>query len=372
MFEPARPNPSITAFLNERVQAGDFPSAVYLVKEKGEEVFSDAIGHAVVDPYRITASVGTIYDLASLTKPLVTGFLCALAIERGDLELDRAVSEYLPQFKTNDKSAVTVRQLLTHSSGFPAWRPLYILTDGKREKTLERLAFEPLEYAPGTRVIYSDLGFITLGFLLEKITSRRFAELAQAEIFEPLELKSTFFSPETALQTGIAACESGNAYEQSTTRECGFGEYHDWRKRMIWGEVHDGNGFFLGGSAGHAGLFADVRDVGKMASQFFAGQTQLLKKETCALFRTSFTDGLEEARSIGWQLAGTKDSTGGKELPPDSFGHNGFTGTCCWNDPVNERTFVLLTNRTHARALPFININSVRRQFHSLAIKALK
>jgi serine-type D-Ala-D-Ala carboxypeptidase len=370
-LEPPKPNAAITSFLTERVQAGDFPSAVYLVAEKGKEAFSDAIGHAVLDPYRIEASVGTIYDLASLTKPLVTGFLCALAIERGELELDRAVSEYLPQFETRDKAEITIRQLLTHSSGFPAWRPLYILTDSKREKTLEAIAREPLEYSPGTRVIYSDLGFITLGFLLEKLTSMKFADLARAEIFQPLKLESTFFSPETALQTGIAACESGNAYERSTTKECGFGEYHDWRTRVIWGEVHDANGFFLGGSAGHAGLFADVRDVWKMASQFLAGQTRLLKPETCALFRTNFTDGLEEARSIGWQLAMSKDSTGGKELPPDSFGHNGFTGTCCWNDPVNERTFVLLTNRTHARSLPFVNINSVRRQFHSLAVKAL-
>ena len=128
MFEPARPEPNITAFLAERVEAGDFPSAVYLLMEKGKEVFSDAIGHAVLDPYRITASVDTIYDLASLTKPLVTGFLAAMAIERGKLELNRPVSDYLPQFKTNDKVSITVRQLLTHSSGLAAWLPLYILT----------------------------------------------------------------------------------------------------------------------------------------------------------------------------------------------------------------------------------------------------
>ncbi len=371
MSNQATAEPKITQFLSERVEAGDFPSAVYLIQENGREVFADAIGHSVVNPYSILASVDTIYDLASLTKPLVTGFLCALRIERGELDLDRTVADYLPEFKTADKAAITVRQLLTHSSGLPAWRPLYILTEGNPENALAQIANEPLAYAPGRRVVYSDLGFITLGFLLERISSTKLATLAPAEIFTPLKLQHTYFNPETAMQTGIAACEIGNLYEQNTSRESGLPEYHDWRKRIIWGEVHDGNGYFLGGSAGHAGLFANARDVALLAGQFLAGLTRLFKRETCALFRTNLTEGLDEARSVGWQLAATSDSTGGKELPSDSFGHNGFTGTCCWNDPLNERTYILLTNRTHARELPFVNINSVRRQFHSLASKAL-
>ncbi len=371
MSNQAIPEPTITQFLSERVEARDFPSAVYLIMEHGREVFAEAIGHSVLDPYSIAASLDTIYDLASLTKPLVTGFLSALLIERGELDLDGVVADYLPEFKTGDKHAITVRQLLTHSSGLAAWRPLYILTEGKAENALTVIAQEPLAYAPGTCVVYSDLGFIALGFLLERITAKKFAELAQEEIFTPLKLEHTYFNPRTALQTGIAACEIGNLYEQNTSRETGLPEYHDWRKRLIWGEVHDGNGYFLGGSAGHAGLFANAHDVGTIASQFLAGRTRLLKKETCALFRCNLTEGLEEARSVGWQLAATTDSTGGKELPADSFGHNGFTGTCCWNDPVNERTFILLTNRTHARELPFVNINSIRRRFNSLAIRAL-
>ncbi len=368
----AKPEPNITQFLSERVQAGDFPSAVYLVLENGREIFAGAIGHSVVDPYNIVASVGTIYDLASLTKPLVTGFLCALQIERGELELDRAVADYLPEFRIEEKTEITVRHLLTHSSGLPAWRPLYILTGGNPKEALAQLAREPLVNTPGTRVVYSDLGFIALGFLLERTTSKLLAELAQMEIFNPLGLKDTYFNPERALQTGIAACETGNLYEQNTSRETGFPEYSDLRKRVIWGEVHDGNGYFLGGSAGHAGLFANAHDTATIASQFLAGQTRVFKKETCALFRTNLTPDLEEARSFGWQLAATADSTGGKELPFDSFGHNGFTGTSCWNDPVHERTFILLTNRTHACELPFVNINSVRRKFNSLAIKALE
>jgi serine-type D-Ala-D-Ala carboxypeptidase len=364
-------NEQLSSFLTEHIQAGDFPSAVYLVAQRGEAVFADALGQSVVNPYRIDSQLDTIYDLASLTKPLITGMLCARRIEAGELTPDSSVSHYLPEFDRPDKNMITVRELLTHTSGLPAWRPLYILAESEPERTLGVIANLDLEYKPGTRVVYSDLGFITLGFLLERMTGQRFAELARHEIFQRLNLKRTFFNPEAALQTGIAACETGNAYEQNTSNETKAGEYHNWRQAVIWGEVHDGNAYFLGGSAGHAGLFSTARETLDLADQFLAGQTILLKPETCSLFRTNMTVGLEEARSIGWQLAATKDSTAGPDLPPDSFGHTGFTGTSCWLDPRQERVFILLTNRTHARTLPFANINSVRRQFHSLAIAAL-
>jgi CubicO group peptidase (beta-lactamase class C family) len=364
-------NEQLSSFLTEHIQAGDFPSAVYLVAQRGEAVFADALGQSVVNPYRIDTQLDTIYDLASLTKPLITGMLCARRIEAGELTPDSSVSHYLPEFDRPDKHMITVRELLTHTSGLPAWRPLYILAENEPERTLGVIANLDLEYKPGSRVVYSDLGFITLGFLLERMTGQRFAEIARHEIFQRLNLQRTFFNPEAALQTGIAACETGNAYEQNTSNETKAGEYHNWRQAVIWGEVHDGNAYFLGGSAGHAGLFSTARETLELADQFLARQTILLKPETCSLFRTNMTVGLEEARSIGWQLAATKDSTAGPDLPSDSFGHTGFTGTSCWLDPREERVFILLTNRTHARALPFANINSVRRQFHSLAIAAL-
>ncbi len=365
-------NEQLSSFLAEHIQAGDFPSAVYLVAQRGEAVFADALGQSVVTPYRIDTQLNTIYDLASLTKPLITGMLCARRIEAGELTPDSSVSHYLPEFDRPDKHMITVRELLTHTSGLPAWRPLYILAEGEPERTPGVIANLDLEYKPGTQVIYSDLGFITLGFLLERMTGQRFAEIARHEIFQRLNLQRTFFNPEAALQTGIAACETGNVYEQNTSNEMKAGEYHNWRQAVIWGEVHDGNAYFLGGSAGHAGLFSTARETLDLADQFLAGQTILLKPETCSLFRTDMTVGLEEARSIGWQLAATKDSTAGPDLPPDSFGHTGFTGTSCWLDPRQERVFILLTNRTHARALPFANINSVRRQFHGLAVAALE
>ena len=358
--------------LGGRIGAGDFPSAVYAVAEGGRLRFADALGDAVREPSRHAATVETIYDLASLTKPLATGLLSTIFLERGLLSLDSPLAEYLHEFARDDKRRITVRQLLTHTSGLPAWRPLYLL--GEREHVLDVIASQPLEHEPGTRVVYSDLGFITLGLLLQRLGDAPLAELARREIFEPLALRRTFFNPDRALQTGVAACESaGNAYEREMCKgDAGAESSKAFRAELIWGEVHDGNAHFLGGAAGHAGLFSDALETLKIAGQFLPRTTRLVAPESCELFRTDMTEGLNEARSLAWQLASTKDSTAGPLLSPDSFGHLGFTGTSCWIDPRREAVLILLTNRTHARTLPFVNINSVRREFHTLAVEALE
>jgi CubicO group peptidase (beta-lactamase class C family) len=366
------PANSITSFLAERIAAGDFPSAVYLVAERGREVFADALGNSVVEPQKIPATLETIYDVASLTKPLITGLLCARRVESEELTPASSVAKYLPEFDRTDKQTITIGQLLTHTSGLPAWLPLYNLAGGEPDRASSAIANLELEYKPGTRVVYSDLGFIVLGLLLERLTTTRLAQLARHEIFEPLQLKRTFFNPELAMQTGIAASETGNAYEREMCRDKEAGDQKRWRQELIWGQVHDGNAHFLGGAAGHAGLFSTAPETLTLANQFLASQTKLLRPATCELFSRNMTVGLDEARSFGWQLAETKDSAAGPDLPPDSFGHSGFTGTSVWIDPNHERVFILLTNRTHARALPFVNINSVRRRFHSLAVATLE
>jgi serine-type D-Ala-D-Ala carboxypeptidase len=363
---------AITKLLAERIAAGDFPSAVYLVAEEGRAVFSGALGNSVVEPQRIAAIPETIYDLASLTKPLITAMLCARRVERGELALESSIAHYLPEFDRPDKKSITVRHLLTHSSGLPAWRPLYVITGGNRARALAAIADAALDYETGTRVVYSDLGFIILGLLLERLTRTTLADLATTEMFQPLQLEHTFFNPKQAMQTGIAACEDGNQYEREMLCKTGDDNQAHWREELIWGSVHDGNAYFLGGAAGHAGLFSNASETMALASQFLASETKLLKPATCDWFRQNLTSGLEEARSFGWQLAETKDSAAGLDLPRDSFGHSGFTGTSCWIDPNNARVYVLLTNRTHTRALPFANINSVRRQFHSVAQAELR
>jgi CubicO group peptidase (beta-lactamase class C family) len=284
--------------------------------------------------------------------------------------LDDRASHYLAEFDTDDKRAITLRQLLTHSAGLPGWRPLYLLAGGDRGRVLQAIAREPLESAPGTHVLYSDLGYIALGLMLERLHGLRFADIARREIFEPLKLRRTFFNPDRTFITEIAASELGNAYERETCAGREAGGYI-WREALIWGEVHDANAHFLGGAAGHAGLFSTAVEALRIGTQFLAHQTELLSPATCALFRTDMTPGMEEPRSVGWQLATMRNSTAGASLPPDSFGHLGFTGTSCWNDPLHERTFILLTNRTHARTLPFVNINATRREFHRLAVEAL-
>jgi len=362
-------NEQISALLKKHIDEGEFPSAVYLVGERDQIVYEDALGHSVVEPYRVANKIDTIYDLASLPKRLSSSLMCARLNELGELTLDTLHSHYLPEFDRTDKQMITVRELLTHTSGLPAWRPLYLLTEDQPDRAAGAIANLDLEYKPGTRVVYSDLGFIALGMLLERLMHQHVADMARREIFEPLKLQQTFFNPEIALQTGIAACESGNAYEADMSKQMGAGEYAKSRQRLIWGEVHDGNAYFLGGAAGHAGLFSTARETFLIAQQFLRESTTLLAPETCALFRENMTPGLEEARSIGWQLAATKDSTGGANLPSDSFGHNGFTGTCVWIDPHTRRVYILLTNRTHAHALPFANINAVRREFNSIAAR---
>src|SRR5438270_3291888 len=174
---------AISGMLTERIAAGDFPSAVYLVAERDTVRFGDALGDAVREPAKHAATLETIYDLASLTKPLVTGLLTATLVERGLVELDGAISLYLSEFAREDKRAITVRQLLTHTSGLPAWRPLYLPAAGDPARALETIASQPLEQAPGARVLYSDLGFITLGLLLQKVSGAPLADLARERIF---------------------------------------------------------------------------------------------------------------------------------------------------------------------------------------------
>lgn len=374
----------VSDFLRERIDANDFPSAVYLVAEKGEIVFQDALGYSVLEPERIEARLDTIYDLASLTKPLVTGLLASVLIEKDVLRLNDRVSEYFREFDTNSKTWIRILNLLTHTSGFTSWLPFYFFTSNETITTKQIstiIADMLLASQPYDNVIYSDLNFLVLQRLIEDKYYKRIDEIARAVICEPLGLADTYFNPPGELKPGIAASEKGNEYEKNTCIELGYIKSPDaadgpapirnpqsaFRTQTIWGEVHDGNAYFMGGVAGHAGLFSTAEEVFKIALQFLPSYTTLLKPETCDLFTTNFTPGMNQARSIAFQLAATPESTAGSKMSPQSFGHLGFTGTSLWIDPVKERIFILLTNRTHAHPLPFVNINSVRRRFHDLA-----
>lgn len=377
----------ISAFLRERIAAGDFPSAVYLIAEKGEVVFQDALGYAVVEPDKIEARIETIYDLASLTKVLVTGLLCAKLIESGEISLTDKISKYFSEFDSDEKREITIKNLLTHTSGFPAWKPFYLSENNLRRQEakyigsydeklnkfiLSEISETPLENPVNSKVVYSDFNFLFLGFLVESIYRESLYVISGLEIISRLGLTRTFIGELDSLRREIAASEHGNKYEKQTCLDLGYDvSNYAWRDYQIWGEVHDGNCYFMNGVSGHAGLFSTARETFVIAQQFLPNQTTLLKPETCQLFRTNFTPDLNEARSIAFQLAETPESTASKALAKDSFGHLGFTGTSLWIEPETERIFILLTNRTHARPLPFVNINSTRRRFHESATAIL-
>ena len=376
-------NETISNFLRSRIDAGDFPSAVYLVAEKGEIVFQDALGYAVVEPEKVEARLDTIYDLASLTKVLCTGLLLAKAIEDGITSLNVSVG---PDDEKPSGKILTVESLATHTSNLKAWLPLYLMVMFPKDVpfNLEQHIYDWIVYADETlslntsenRVIYSDLNFILLGFFLEKILLKSLISVFLDSIGKPLGLESTDFDDDFESNERIAANEDGNEFELQMCIELGFLKRKSpqtafFRHGVIWGRVHDGNARFMNGFAGHAGLFSTAEEVFKIALQFLPNYTQLLKPDTCELFLTNFTKGLNEDRSFTFQLASTKDSTAGTKMSPQSFGHTGFTGTSLWIDPVEDRIFVLLTNRTHNHALPFANINPVRRRFHDLAVEAL-
>ncbi|MBV9217010.1 MAG: beta-lactamase family protein [Acidobacteria bacterium] len=367
--------PSISGFLLEPIAAGDFPSAVYLVAEEGEIVFHGAVGNAVVEPEIIPARTDTIYDVASMTKVLVTGLLMAMFVERGELRTVDAVSRYLSEFGHDDKRGISIAQLLSHTSGLPAWRPFYLLDPdpGNVLKEIGRLPTDE-NAAP---VTYSDPNFITLGKIVEKMSGVSLREGFESMIAKPLRLLDTRFGPigKNDLPR-TAASETGNGFEKQTCIEQGYldnkmDNADVFRDEVIWGEVHDGNAYFMGEVGGHAGLFSTAKEIFKIALQFLPNYTQLLKPQTCELFRTNLTPGQNEHRSFAFQLGSSPESTGGSPLSPQSFGHLGFTGTSLWIDPIEDRVFILLTNRTHHRKLPFANINAVRRQFHQLAVEAL-
>lgn len=381
----------ISSFLQSEIARGSLPGGQYLVGEDLRIIAEDALGLAVVEPERIPATLDTIYDLASLTKPLVTALLVVKAAERGVLDLNAPLARYLNEFNHEHMREITLTQLLTHTSGLPNWRPLYLEAQTRADvpAAIARVLLEPHPPHASREVIYSDLTYVLLGFVLERVIGDRLDRLAELEIFEPLHLERTMFNPPPELLRQIAATEHGQEFElanaladaearswsdtatlaASLYRNAGLSQAR-WREDVIWGEVHDGNANFMGGVAGHAGLFSTAREAYRMANQFLPG-SELLKPESLDLFTGNLTPGGATSRSIAWILGETPDSSAGPALPPTALGHNGFTGTSIWMDPHKRRVFVLLTNRVHPR-VDAIDMREIRRCFNALAVETVE
>jgi CubicO group peptidase (beta-lactamase class C family) len=329
---PAPSFEDVDRLLESFRERGAFPGGVLAVGHRGSLVHLHAFGRLTSDADAPPVSAGTLYDLASLTKVVATTTMAMILVDEGKLDLDQPVQELLPGFTGPGKEAVTVRHLLTHSSGLPAVAPLYKEIQGQAAY-LERIQAMDLESPPGSRSTYSDLGIILLGVILERTAGQPLDAFVRERVFVPLRMRDTRFLPPAELWPRIAPTE-----------------VDPWRGRLIQGEVHDENAFALGGVAPHAGLFGTAGDLARFAQMLLNGGTfegrRIVSQETVALF-TRRAGIPHSDRALGWDTKSAEGSSAGTLFSPRSFGHTGFTGTSIWIDPERDLFVILLTNRVH-------------------------
>jgi len=338
------------SFLDSEIERESFPGAAALIASPQLILEAAHSGNAAVEPETLPVSPETLWDLASLTKPLCCGALARVAA-RGGLSLDLTPGFFFPAWKKTRYDGITLRTLLTHTSGLAAWYPLYARGEGADAYRKILADMEP-QAAPGSTVIYSDLNFLLLGDILEAHFSapldRAFAELVAG----PAGSGARFLPGE---RRATAATEKGDVTERRMTAALGL-SYVRFRTEVVWGQVHDGNAYRRGGVAGNAGLFGSARDVWALARMWL--------EDFAEEFCSDATPLLPEARGLSWQ--GRRGA--GSSIPamsPHSFGHTGFTGTSLWMDPDAGRIAILLTNRVHPTVKQF-DFNEVRRRFHQI------
>jgi CubicO group peptidase (beta-lactamase class C family) len=329
----------------EAVEAEVIPGAVVLVADEGEIRFHEAFGHRQIEPHRLPAREDTVYDVASLTKAVVTSVLVMRAVAAGKLALDDRAAAHLPELAGPGKDAITVRHLLAHASGLPAHRPFYQQVTGEPSARLAielGAAREPLLHPAGTRSLYSDLGFIVLGWLLERVTGERLDVLFADAVAGPLGLGATTF---------VNLADSDARAQLLATRSVAATERCPVRDRVILGEVHDLNAYAMGGIAGHAGLFSTATDLGRLAGALVAawrGEARdplLGPDEMRQLWSGAGIPG--STWRLGWDGPAATGSQAGERLSRQAVGHLGYTGSALWIDPRRARFIVTLTNRIH-------------------------
>lgn len=353
--------------LGRAVAAGRFPGAVAAWGRGAEPRHTAVLGASVLRPEPVPASADTWYDLASLTKPLVVGTLCLLAIRRSLVGLHQSVGELVSEVGDRRLSSVTVAQLLGHAAGLPAWLPLYGLSDDSSSVQSAVLGLEP-EWEPGTRVEYSCVGYFVLGWILERVFSCSLNEAFGCEVLRPLELQAELGYLPNPRRVKLAGIALDAEAERRLCVELGF----EARRLppLSPGLPEDGNARFLGGVSGNAGLFGTAWGVYRLASQYLRGSSRLFEDDEIDLARSSLAAGPEQLRAIGWQLAPSPGCSAGPALSAEAFGHTGHTGASLWIDPVNEAILVLLTNRNHP-GFRDVELHPVRRRFHALALEDL-
>jgi beta-N-acetylhexosaminidase len=350
----------VLKLLNQGVAERAFPGGVLAVGHRGRlAVFacgkvSHAAGAAKVD-------AETIYDTASLTKPVVTTTLAAMLYEQGQLDINAPLCRYLPEWDPGEnperRARVTVAHLLAHASGLPAHEDYFLKSKGQKE-ILARAMAQPLTYEPGTQTIYSDIGFILVGAVIESLTGSGLGELAQERIFAPLGMTKTMFRPPKSLRARIAPTERTAA-----------------RRQLVLGEVHDQNAWAMGGVAGHAGMFSTGPDLAIFCQMLLNGgiyaHERILRRRTVAEF-TSANPLATNTRTLGWNVP-TERSSSGKYFSKQSIGHTGFTGTSIWIDPTKNLFVVFLTNaaRVHPKSEDDL-IRRVQPAVHNAVVECLE
>lgn len=343
--EPKLLKKSIPRLIENGITEKVFPGAVAYILTDKKTLYHKAFGFRCVKPKRLPMLHTTLFDLASLTKPIVVGTLCMQLVENEILFLNAPAAKYLPEFKHKN---VTLTHLLSHTSGLPAWLPLY-LRASSRENVIPYLAEVALESQPGEKAVYSCLGYIVLGKLLERVTGQSLDKLAQERIFTPLGMESTQFNPPRSCREGCAATEDSNSFERRMVNY----ERYDWREGVIIGQVHDENAHFLGGVSGNAGLFSTSTDLGKFCRMLMNNGGDLLRSESLhTMQHVASAEG--ERRCTGWAV--TNDGC---------LYHTGFTGTSIQICLKRKLAAILLTNRVHPDA-DRRGIIQFRKMFHDL------
>lgn len=333
-----------------------FPGAVLLVGRAGEVVYHKAFGSRSLEPEPSPMNKDTVFDVASLTKAIVTTTLVMQAVDHGQLTLDRRLSHIFQSFSTHGKERITVRHLLSHSSGLPAYVPFYrhivkahsgertgiIASRGAVESIYNEIFRGKLENLPGKVAKYSDVGFILLGAVLEVISGGATIDrLAQRHVFGPLGMSSSGYVELGTLKArGLQPATDIIA----PTANC------SWRGRVMCGEVHDDNAWVMGGVAGHAGLFSTAMDIHKFATEMincWAGRGSLISQKTMKAFWARDEAVPNSTWALGWDIPSPQGSSAGRHFSRNSFGHLGYTGCSMWIDADREIDVIFLTNRVH-------------------------
>jgi len=367
----------IKRLLESGVQEGVFPGAVLLVAKGGEVCVRHEMGHRALEPEPISMERETIFDLASLTKPLATTLVMMRLMDAGKLGLDQSLGEIIPSASLKDKKDITPRLLLSHSAGLVDWKPYYLKlveheVEERKRVLREWIIDEPFAYEPGKGSLYSDLGFMLLEWVIEEASGEGLADFLEKNFYGPLGLKMMFFvenPPRSPFEKGggkdVEAFGKGGSEEgrASDPPEAGkeggrvgedeFAVTEDcpWRRRVIRGEVGDENAFAAGGYSGHAGLFGTVDDVYSivnMLGEHYRGERRdFFRPETVQEFFRRQEMVPDCTWALGWDTPSPVGSSAGKYFSPKSVGHLGFTGTSVWMDLDKDVIVILLTNRIH-------------------------